>query len=57
MDTEGGLTHCRGMRTLAGLLGVCIASSASAQTVVLYANDFEHPNVTPAVNCGGRWRC
>lgn len=52
MDTEGGLTQCLRMRTLAGLLGVCIASSASAQTVVLYANDFEHPNVTPAVNCG-----
>lgn len=51
--TAGGGRHILfDVRIIAGLLGLFITSTASGQTVVLYSNDFEHPNVAPEVNCG-----
>lgn len=46
-------THARRYRVLAAILAVLSASSApAADSVVLYTNDFESPNLTPQINCG-----
>jgi hypothetical protein len=43
----------RAIVRIAGVcLMLCFPRLSSADTVVLYENDFESPNVTPAVDCG-----